>query len=76
MLIHINVIPQNSNVDPLGCNFEVSGNLLTLEFFNHLSPLLLQVGCVLELESFINDVILGIEQELKHFQLVFEKLVT
>lgn len=75
MLVQVDVVPKDANMHSFGCDFEMPGYLLAFELLYHFALLFLQVGRVLELESFINYIVLGIVQKLKHFELVLEELV-
>jgi hypothetical protein len=54
------------------CHLEMPGNLLAFKFLNNLSLFLLEIGCMLEFECFINYIVLGVVQELEHFELMFK----
>ena len=51
------------------------GYFLTFEFLDHLSSLLLKVCSMLKLKCFIDDVIFGVVQELKHLELMLQHFV-
>ena len=54
------------------CHLEMSSNLLAFKFFNNFAFFLLKVGCMLEFECFINYIVLGVVQELEHFELMLK----
>lgn len=74
LLVQVDIVAKHADVDALGCNIEMAGYLLALEPLDNFSPLLLQIGGMLELEGLIDDVVLSVEEELQHFELVFEEL--
>lgn len=51
------------------------GYFFALELLHHFSPLLLEVGCMLELKGFVDDIVFGVVEKLEHLELVLEHLV-